>query len=281
VYNNYNIGGDYMGLNNDTKHINDVMNRAVAVSQSIATEADVNKIIPIVKGGFNYQNATFVDVKGMLGQVFIKREDADDLEKFIIPISAPIDEASILKTPLTKAEFIVNNKITTSANVLSCININLSADELLEVRVIENAAARVKDKDIEWIDAITKWQNEPLVQQYLDDPKIEVITVVVGATQRYFTTKKFKKFDMGAKGGGYGVNVEGNLYTSTSQFDLTVTYELDLATYFKSTSGPKIVKKNSLVKPSVELFPNYEKVYAPVSIGKVNELFCKSTNRFE
>lgn len=240
-----------------TKHVNEAMNKGVAESRPIATKADLQQVIPTRDTLRYVQNDTYVaDVSAILGHVYYENIGSDALVPFWCNVSAAVDPNSKLTAPQIVSELIVDSKLQAKAEALSFLSAGLSAEELLEVRVINNASARLVDKGAEWDAAIKKWRSDPDCKDLIDDPSVGTVSVVTGVVQKYFTTKKYKKFEASAKGGAWGVNVEGSLYTSTSQFELSVIYGLDLVT-FKRAKNVKEFDKNLarglLVKDSAGL----------------------------
>ena len=220
-----------MGNSVTTKHVNETMNDSVAESKPIAKSTDIKKAIPTRDSLRYIQNDTYVaDVSAILGRVYYEY-GSKELLPFLISFSAEVDPNSKLSTPQTVSELIIDSKAKVSVAALSFLQVDLSAEELLEVRVINNSAARLVDRGDAWETAIAKWMGNDMCQSLINDPNVGTISVVTGAVQKYFTTKKYRKYEAGAKGGGWGVNVEGSLYTSTSQFDLTIVYGLDLVTF--------------------------------------------------
>ena len=59
-------------------------------------------------------------------------------------------------------------------------------------------------------------QNDSII----NDPEICHLLVVTGMVQKNIIRKKYKKFEVKAKGGAYGLSVNGNLYTSTEDYSL-------------------------------------------------------------
>lgn len=232
-----------MGKSMTTTHINEAMNTEVAEARPIATIDDLNQAVPMRDALRYIKNDTYVaDISAILGRVYYEKMGSDTLIPFIISIAAAVDPNSRLSAPQTVSELIVDSKIKAKAEALAFLSAELAADELLEVRVINNAVARVVDKGDEWDTAIAKWLNNSICQNLINDPSVGTISVVTGAVQKYFTTKKYKKFEAGAKGGGWGVNVEGSLFTSTSQFELSVVYGLDLVTFKRADNVNQFVE---------------------------------------
>lgn len=94
--------------------------------------------------------------------------------------------------------------------------------------------------------------------------------MVTGAVQKYFTTKKYKKFEAGAKGGGWGVNVEGSLYTSTSQFELSVVYGLDLVTFKQAKNVNEFAENlvNRVVVKETAALENVNRMFKNMAMSR-------------
>jgi hypothetical protein len=234
-----------------TEHVNETMNSSIADPRPIATSDELQKAVPMRDALRYVKNDTYIaDASAILGQVYYERINDDTLIPFYLSIGAQVDPNSKLSAPQTVSELIIDKKAKAKVEALSLLNVELSAEELLEVRVINNSIARLVLKGDEWEAAITKWLRNPLCQDLISDSTVGRIAVVTGAVQKYFTTKKYKKFEAGAKGGAWGVNVEGSLYTSTSQFSLEVVYGLDLVT-FKQAANVNEFAEN-LVRRALE-----------------------------
>ena len=221
-----------MGGDASTDHINDAMNKDVSTQQPIANTADIMKALPTTDTLRYVENDTFVaDPSLILGRVYYERSGDKSLTPFHTSIDSKVDEKSILTSPQTVSELIIDSKLSSSLSVLAFVSLSLSQDEVYELRIINNTAARLVDKGDQWDQALTKWMNNPLCQQLINNPKVGAISIVTGVVQKYLTSKKYKKFEAGTKGGGWGVNVAGNLYMSSSEFQLDVIYGLDLVSF--------------------------------------------------
>ena len=260
-----------MGDTFTTKHVNEAMNKEVAEARPIAKPADIQKAVPIRDSLRYVQNDTYVaDVSAILGRVYYEKIGSDTLLPFYISIAAAVDPNSKLSAPQTVSELIVDSKIKVKAEALSFLSADLSTEELLEVRVINNASARVIDKGDDWEAAITKWLNNPICQNLINNPSVGTISVVTGAVQKYFTTKKYRKFEAGAKGGGWGVNVEGSLYTSTSQFELSVVYGLDLVTFKQADNVNEFAENiaNRVVVKDADGLKNVNRLFTNMAMSR-------------
>jgi hypothetical protein len=223
------------------EHVNETINE-IADPQPVATKADIRKAL---KDSLRYiKNDTLVaDPSAILGRVYYEKEGSDELHQFPSSIDAPVSADSKLSAPQTVSELIIDTKAKLGVEALALISAQISGGELLEVRVINNATARLADRGDAWEAAVEKWSEMKRTQQLMSDPTVKTISVVTGVVQKYLTVKKYKKFEATAKGGSFGVNVDGNLYTSTSQFELEVIYGIDLV-LFKNEKGPENVVRN-------------------------------------
>lgn len=240
-----------------TSHVNETMNKGVADPVPLASEDELQKAIPNRDSLRYIKNDTYIaDVSTVLGRVYYEKIGSDTLNPFIFNVAVTVDPASKLTAPQTVSELIVDSKLSAKVEALSLLSANINAEELLEVRIINNSSARVVDRGDVWDAAIMKWLSNPVCQELINDPAIGTISVVTGAIQKYFTTKKYKKFEAGSKGSGWGVNAEGSLFTSTSQFDLSVVYGLDLVTFKQAKSVNEFVENlasQNVVNDKVEL----------------------------
>jgi len=212
-----------------TQHVNDVLTDKVSDSIPFASKDDVNRALP-TQDMLRYikNDVNVADVTSLLGRVFYENKGDKKLKAFALPVNAILDEKSILNAPQVVSELIINNKVKASVDALSFLSISTDGEELVELRIINNAAARATLSGDAWPEALTKWLAHPLCIKLVENKNVGMISIVTGVVQKYITSKKYRKFDASAKGGGMGVNAEGSLYTSTSQFELTVLYGLEL-----------------------------------------------------
>jgi hypothetical protein len=255
-----------MGGNSSTDHVNETMSKEVAVQQPVASLSDIKKAFPTSDTLRYVKNDTFVaDPTLILGRIYFEKVGTDALMPFHTSIIASVDEKSILKSPQTISELIIDSKMSASAGFLSFVSLSVSQDEVYELRVINNMAARLVDKGDQWDQALSKWMVNPLCQQLINNPKVGSISIVTGVVQKYMTSKKYKKFEAGAKGGGWGVNVAGNLYLSSSEFQLDVIYGLDLVSFGRVDNVNDFAEKVAMGAM----------LKAPKDLVKVNNLFDK------
>ncbi len=227
-----------MGNNHTTEQINEAMNAEVAKQRPASSLDDLRKAFPTTDVLRYIANDTFIaDPTKLLGRVYYEKVGSDALVPFQTRLAVAVDEGSKLTAPITVSELIVDSKISVSAEFLALVSLSVGTDEIFELRVINNAAARAVDVGDGWDAALEKWYANPRCKELVDDPSVSAVSVVTGVVQKYLTSKKFKKFEAGVKGGYVGVNVAGNLYMSSSEFQLDVVYGVDLVS-FGSRSKP-------------------------------------------
>lgn len=214
-----------------TEHVNDAMDSEVSDSRARAKIDEVRRAFPVSESLRFVKNDTYVaDPTAILGRVYYETQGSDRLEPFHTGIPVEISQKSLLSAPLTVAELIIDGKLGASADVMGLVSLDVTATEVLELRVIDNATARAVTQGEAWELALSRWLSSPLNASLISSPRFTTVSVVTGVVQKYLTSKKYRKFEAGAKGGGWGVNVEGSLYTSSSDFVLDVVYGIDLVT---------------------------------------------------
>jgi hypothetical protein len=249
-----------MGSSNvTTEHVNMIMNDRVANQKMIATVDEVRRAFQSTDTLRYIKNDTYIaNPKGLLGNVFVEHEEegSSKLERFLISVEAVVDKESILKSPQARTELILDTKAMAAVDLFSFISLDGSAEEVYELRVIDNAAARLIDKGAKWEAALRNWMSNSFAKTIITDPTVGSIGIVTGVVQKYITTKKYRKFDVNAKGGAFGVNLAGSLYTSSSEFSLDIVYGLDI-TYLpkekSKTDFELIVEKDLKITDSNEI----------------------------
>ncbi len=246
-----------MGKNPSTEHVNKSMNSFVASQKALATEKEIRSEFMATDTLMYFKNDTYIaKPQNLLGKVFYKREGKAKTESFLVAIDAKVDEESLLESPVTRSEILLDKKASASVGFLKFLSASASAEDVYELRVIDNAAARVIDRGVEWTNALMKWMALPLSETIIKDPKVAEIMVVTGVVQKYITKKVYRKFDAKVKGGAFGINIGGSLYTSSSEFTLDIVYGLDFAYLPRVTSTMEFIENaesNALIEDRVEI----------------------------
>jgi hypothetical protein len=219
-----------MGNGTATKeHVNEVMDKDVASKTKIVDPVDVKKQFDSRESLKYIKNDTYIaNPSALLGRVFYEVKGDNTLIPFILPIKGIVNPDSVLKSPQTRVEMILDSKAAGSIGIASYLSLTISDSEVFEFRVIDNSAARIIDTGDDWEIAVEKWMASRVASTIIQNPDVERIGVVTGMVQKYISTKKFRKFETNVKGGAFGVNVGGELYTSSSEYALDIVYGLDL-----------------------------------------------------
>lgn len=81
--------------------------------------------------------------------------------------------------------------------------------------------------DDSWNTGLNQWRESN--KDLMTDPNICYLLVVTGMVQKNIIRKKYVKFEAKAKGGAFGVNINGELYSSTEDFSLDTRFGLTVS----------------------------------------------------
>lgn len=239
-----------------TKHINEVMNDSVARTETPPAIEEANKLLQIKRNQIFIEDDSFIGAPySLLGRVIEVRSKNGKCDKnvnngyaefsaFPIP-GVTVNENSKIKQPLKTKSFIVDKKLSLEVGVLSYLNSKLDNESLFSVIVYDQAVGLLKIQDPNYLAGMRMWiqQNENII----NDPEICHLLVVTGMVQKNIIRKKYKKFDVKAKGGAYGLSVNGNLYTSTEDYSLDMRFGLS----YQRIPIPS--KTDILKQPSIDI----------------------------
>lgn len=142
-----------------------------------------------------------------------------------------VDERSVLGSPVKRDSQIITHDGAASVAVLSYLSSSLDARTLYSMILFDQASARVDDKDSSWRAAFDAWMAEHAA--LLQEPDLCHVLVVKGFVQKNIVLRKFTEVSAAAKGGAYGVNVNGKYHTSTDDYTVDIRYGLSLATMWE------------------------------------------------
>ena len=226
-----------MGNNNDTKHINDTMNSIVAEKATVTTKEEAFKKLSLDDQTAYIEADSFIgNPYSLLGRVIQIRKingtcpnilnDPDFKFEFTIsPIpNIKIDEASKLKEPILRSSIIVDKNLSLNISFLSYLSAQLDAKSFFSLMVFDQAAGLVNVHDNGWTTSVKQWKEEN--KDLITDPDICYLFVITGFVQKNIIRKKYIKFEAGTKGGAYGVNINGELSTSTEEYSLDMRFGL-------------------------------------------------------
>ncbi|MGJ0388316.1 hypothetical protein OD997_03895 [Microbacterium sp. CGR1] len=93
----------------------------------------------------------------LLGRVYYKFEGDEELRSHAYSMELEIDPESVLKKPVTRQELLVNHETAAEAGFLSFVSAKVGATEMLEMRVVDNAAASARVVGTQWMGELDKW----------------------------------------------------------------------------------------------------------------------------
>ncbi|WP_288882987.1 hypothetical protein [Pedobacter panaciterrae] len=227
-----------MSGKNSTEHINEAMNEQVtAKPEKIATADDAGKFIGLESNVAYMEAESFSgNPYSLLGTVIEIRKQGGicpdklnspgvvtEFSPFKIP-GIKIDESSKIKEPNKRQSILVNKKLSVDVSFLNYLSAQFEGESSFSLLVFDQANGLVDRDDQSWSDGVGNWkiQNKEL----FDDDEICYLFAVIGFVQKYVIRKTYKKFDAKAKGGAFGVNIEGSLYTSSEDYSLDIRYGL-------------------------------------------------------
>ena len=226
-----------MGKNHSTKEINDAMNEQVSDKKPVPTadEAKTNLKIEERKA-YIEADAYIADPYALLGQVMQVRKtngqcptslnhQSSKFEFTPIPVKRKVNENSKLKKREIRSSIIVDKNLSAEVSFLNYLNAQLSANSFFSIPLFDQAAGLVDMHDAEWSANLKQWKNDN--QDLLNDPEICYLFVITGFIQKNLVKKKYTKFEAGAKGGAYGININGELATSTEEYSLDIWFGLE------------------------------------------------------
>jgi len=135
-----------------------------------------------------------------------------------------VDEKSVISSPVKRDSQIVTYEGAGKVAFLSYLQASLDAKSVFSIILFDQAGGRVDDKDATWKAAVKTWVDGH--GKLMGDPDVCYLWVVKGFVQKNLVRRKFTDVSAAAKGGAYGVNVEGKYHTSTDDYSVDVKFGL-------------------------------------------------------
>lgn len=270
-----------MSGNNSTRHINEVMNESVAENTKVpsANEA-ITKLNLQSHTAFIDADPYIANPYALLGMVLqIRKQNgqcptnlADPSYMFEFtpfPIKREVDELSKLKEPKLRSSIVVDQNLAANVSFLSYLQAQLSSESFFSLMVFDQAAGIVDQHHSDWPSNVQTWKNQN--QDLLNDPEICYLFAISGFVQKNIVRKKYKKFEAGAKGGAYGLNVGGELATSTDEYSLDIKFGIN----------PIILKRPGTISDPIHtlaLTPNTieKELFAGLTGSTIEQQFLKA-----
>jgi hypothetical protein len=234
-----NIKINFMGKNNSKEHINEVMNNEISKSEPLSNAQELRK-----KADVSDQSAYIIadpytaNPSRLLGKVIeVRKVDGQCPTNISVqqsnfefsPFSVKgfeIDDQTKASKPELRGSFIVDKTVSAEVGFLNFLSGQLDSKSTFSLVVMDQARGIVIDDD-KWDQALRMWMEEH--SDRMEDSNICYIYVVTGFIQKNIIKKRYVQFETGARGGAYGINVNGKLATSTEDYSLDVIFGLTAA----------------------------------------------------
>jgi len=251
-----------MAGNNSTEHINEVMNSNVAEQTNVAEQdSAITKLNLRSHTAYIDADPYIANPYALLGMVLQIRKVngncpdnlSDPNYKFEFtpfPIKRTVDELSKLSTPKLRSSIVVDEQLAANVSFLSYLSAELSSENFFSLMIFDQAAGVINQHDSEWPSNVRQWKKDN--QDLLNDPEICYLFAISGFVQKNIVRKKYNKFKAGAKGGAYGLNIGGELATSTEEYSLDIKFGINPIVLKRPsiTSSPEIA--NLVATPTIE-----------------------------
>ena len=225
-----------MGKKHTTKEINDAANQYFekqSVLDAIKAEEKLS-----VKSYITYieADAFLANPYSLLGRVIIIRKKGEKCPDGIneagftsefAPLPIPgivVDEASKINQPVKRGSLVVTKELASKVSFLNYLSAEIDTQTCFEIMVFDQTTGLVEVQSSTWQKGLNDWLmgNEYLMK----DPNVCYLFAVVGIVQKNVIRKKFTKLDTSVKGGHFGVNINGEIHTSTDEFFLDIKFGL-------------------------------------------------------
>jgi len=230
-----------MGSNNNNDHINEVMNREIANSVTVVSVNDLkNKTQVNDQTAYVFAETFTGNPYQLLGQVIeIRKVDGKcptslvnnnnlNFEFSPFPVTGfKIDEETKLSKPVLRSSIIVDQGLTAQVGFLSYLSAQLDEKSSFSLMIMDQSKGLVDFQDPSWTAAVKTWKEDN--SDKMTDPEICYIFVISGFIQKNIIKKKYYQFEAGAKGGAYGININGKLSTSSDEYALDIIFGLSPA----------------------------------------------------
>lgn len=227
---------------NSTAHINHAMNAMVTDKPARhASAEDVQRFAGLESNvAYIEADAFSGNPYAILGTVIeVRKQDGacpvrlnapgvvPDFSLFKIP-GIRVDESSRIKEPVKRQSVLVDRKLTLELGFLHYLSAQLDAESSFSLLVFDQAGGLIDRDDDSWMDGVGKWKQQN--QDLLEDDEVCYLFAVIGFVQKYVIRKTYRKFDAKTKGGAFGINIDGALYTSSEDYSLDIRYGLQPVT---------------------------------------------------
>jgi hypothetical protein len=226
-----------MGNNISKEHINETLG-TITNSAIVPTPEDAKRAISIDDNTpYVIADAFNGNPLGLIGMVMEIRkskgrcpsniqEDCKKLQFSAEPIpDIKIDDKSIISSPVLRQSIVIDKNIAANVSFFSFLSAQCGANTFFSLNVFDQMSAYASMKDPSWKTGLATWKKDN--SELMEDTSICYLLGVYGFVQKFIVSKKFIKYDGQLKGGYTGININGELATSTEEYSLNILYGLN------------------------------------------------------
>jgi hypothetical protein len=266
-----------MGKSHNIKDVNNFMNKEIANSVPVATLKDLQeKIMVNDLTAYIISDPFKSDPSQLLGQVVeIRKSDGVcpasltkgknlNFEFSIYPVRGYDSEAkTILSKPELRGSIIVDKKLSAEAGFLNFLSGQLDEKSCFSLMIMDQAEGLINTQHDSWKGAVKAWINDN--QDKMNDPEICYIYVVTGFIQKNIIKKKYYQLETLAKGGGWGININGKLSTSSEEYSLDIIFGLSPSIIKRPQTVTLVEPKEGKRKHTIDTTKDERKLFALTS----------------
>lgn len=237
-----------------TDHVNQALREQISEGVSLTGAASLKRMF-MEEDSIRFIRNPAIDANpaSLLGTVYYLKGTNQKLHRHNRGVAVTEDASAAQTEPVVMHEIVIDSGGAGELEALGVLSLKVAAKEVLELRTVKTRSSRADQRPGGWDNALEAWEAKPANASLLRDPEIASIVVVGGVSQYFISSKSFTKYEGSGKGGGWGVNVGGELYTSSSFFTLDVVYAVE-AIELKSSPGPGRVHPQLPVGETLDLY---------------------------
>jgi|GEM_PF-1275332 len=168
-----------------------------------------------------------------------------------------IDEKSKIEQPIKRGSIVVDKGLSVNVGFLNYLSAELSANTKFSIMVFDQLTGLVDVQAPTWLHGLNEWMINPQNLFLLQDPDVCYLYAIVGFVQKNVIRKKYTKINSNAKGGAYGINIQGELHSSNEEYGLDIRFGitpviLKSPTYTIQPPKKKAIEAMSLIKEMVK-----------------------------
>lgn len=236
-----------------TEEINRSMNEKISKKTSVPSQLEmISKWQKDMDKIFLEADAYIADPYALLGSVLEVRKTGMELPSATNSLAGKlvfsptmirgikVREGSKLSKPVERGSLVVDMKLALNVSFLNYLSAGFEQNSTYSLMIFDQLTGLADMQDESWDIGLDKWKEKN--RDIIESPDVYAIHVVTGFVQKYIIRKKFKKFELGTRGGAFGLNVDGQLYTSDEDSSLDILYGLQTVA-IKYQSGQQLHEK--------------------------------------